>query len=134
MSVQRRVLVLGGIRSGKSELAESLVGAHDRVRYVATARGHDADPDWAARVRAHRDRRPAGWRTEEIGEQPGRLAEVLAAVQPDEAVLVDDLGGWLTALLDDAGAWPEGDVDAPAPAVAVLTAALRARPGTTVLV
>ena len=66
-----RTLVLGGIRSGKSEFAESLVADAANVRYVATASefadGVDADPDWAARISAHRDRRPSGWVTDEIG-------------------------------------------------------------------
>ena len=43
----RAVLVLGGIRSGKSEYAESLVPAGAEVRYVATAAPGDGDPEWA---------------------------------------------------------------------------------------
>src|SRR5437764_1479912 len=69
----RAVLVLGGIRSGKSEYAESLVSTATEVRYVATAApAGDDDPEWAARLAAHRDRRPAAWQTDEVGAEPGR--------------------------------------------------------------
>jgi nicotinate-nucleotide--dimethylbenzimidazole phosphoribosyltransferase len=111
-----RVLVLGGIRSGKSELAEQLVaqavagtaspaGPAERVRYVATAKPGDDDPEWTARLAAHRARRPATWQTEEVGGTPERLADLLTDAKPDEVLLVDDLGGWLTATLDAANAW-----------------------------
>ncbi|GAA1793043.1 cobalamin biosynthesis protein [Planosporangium flavigriseum] len=103
----RRFLVLGGIRSGKSELAENLVSGTGTVRYVATAGASGDDPGWTARVEAHRTRRPAGWATEEIGSDPDRLITLLAEAKPDEALLVDDLGGWLTASLDAAGAWSD---------------------------
>ncbi|MEV6694013.1 bifunctional adenosylcobinamide kinase/adenosylcobinamide-phosphate guanylyltransferase [Micromonospora sp. NPDC051196] len=96
-----RVLVLGGIRSGKSEFAESLVADATTVRYVATAAG-DEDAEWAARLAAHRARRPAAWSTEETASDPRRLADVIAAARPDETLLVDDLGGWVTVLLDPA--------------------------------
>ena len=56
-----RVLVTGGVRSGKSRHAESLLGAEDRVTYVAAGPRYD-DADWAARIAAHQDRRPATWR------------------------------------------------------------------------
>ncbi|MGW0433811.1 bifunctional adenosylcobinamide kinase/adenosylcobinamide-phosphate guanylyltransferase [Micromonospora sp. NPDC003197] len=97
------ILVLGGIRSGKSEYAESLIGDAPSVRYVATSvdAGPD-DPDWAARIKHHRTRRPGTWTTEEIGADPHRLAEVIATAKMDETLLVDDLGGWVTALLDPA--------------------------------
>ncbi|OLE26378.1 MAG: hypothetical protein AUG44_13110 [Actinobacteria bacterium 13_1_20CM_3_71_11] len=97
----RAVLVLGGIRSGKSEYAESLVSIAAEVRYVATAApAGDDDPEWAARLAAHRERRPAAWQTEEVGAEPGRLAGLLSEIKPDQTVLVDDLGGWMAALLD----------------------------------
>ena len=95
------VLVLGGIRSGKSEFAESLVRDTTAVRYVATAqRAEPDDPEWAARIEAHQLRRPSGWTTEETAADPSRLAELIAGAGPDDTLLVDDLGGWVTVLLD----------------------------------
>ncbi|KAB1930672.1 cobalamin biosynthesis protein [Micromonospora sp. ALFpr18c] len=95
------VLVLGGIRSGKSEFAESLVTDAPVVRYLATApEGDPEDTEWATRLAAHRSRRPGSWSTEETAEDPRRLADVLASAEPNETLLVDDLGGWVTVLLD----------------------------------
>ncbi|MFG3420508.1 bifunctional adenosylcobinamide kinase/adenosylcobinamide-phosphate guanylyltransferase [Micromonospora sp. NPDC049460] len=97
------VLVLGGIRSGKSEFAESLVAEAPTVRYVATAADAPADDaEWAARLAAHRARRPESWTTEETADDPRRLADVIASAGPNETLLVDDLGGWVTVLLDPA--------------------------------
>jgi adenosylcobinamide kinase/adenosylcobinamide-phosphate guanylyltransferase len=88
----RRVLVLGGQSSGKSAHAESLLtGA---VTYVATAPARDGDTDWDARVQAHVRRRPAHWTTVETGD----VAAVLRST--DGPLLVDDLGLWLTRVLD----------------------------------
>jgi adenosylcobinamide kinase/adenosylcobinamide-phosphate guanylyltransferase len=92
-----RVLVTGGVRSGKSTHAEALLADRPRVRYVAPGPEYD-DADWAARIAAHRERRPASWTTLETHD----LAE---ALQTDESVLVDCLGTWLTAVVDEAGLW-----------------------------
>jgi adenosylcobinamide kinase/adenosylcobinamide-phosphate guanylyltransferase len=88
----RTVLVLGGQSSGKSAFAESLLGPD--VLYVATAPPRD-DEDWVRRVSAHVDRRPSTWRTVETGDVAGALREATGQV------LVDDLGLWLTRVLDD---------------------------------
>ncbi|MEW2594177.1 bifunctional adenosylcobinamide kinase/adenosylcobinamide-phosphate guanylyltransferase [Micromonospora aurantiaca] len=97
------LLVLGGIRSGKSGFAESLVADAPTVRYVATApAGDPEDTEWAIRLAAHRARRPGSWSTEETAADPGRLVEVITAAGPNETLLVDDLGGWVTVLLDPA--------------------------------
>jgi nicotinate-nucleotide--dimethylbenzimidazole phosphoribosyltransferase len=101
-----RVLVLGGIRSGKSEYAEALLAGPEPVCYLATA-ARDDDPAWAARVAAHRERRTAAWTTEEFGADPHGLAPRLAGAKPDELLLVDDLGGWLTAVFEQARAWSD---------------------------
>ncbi|MCW3841414.1 bifunctional adenosylcobinamide kinase/adenosylcobinamide-phosphate guanylyltransferase [Micromonospora yasonensis] len=97
------LLVLGGIRSGKSEFAESLVADAPTVRYVATApEGDPEDTEWATRLAGHRARRPGSWTTEETAADPRRLADVIATAEPNETLLVDDLGGWVTVLLDPA--------------------------------
>lgn len=94
-----KVLVTGGVRSGKSRHAEGLLAADDEVVYVAPGPVPDrrADPDWADRVAAHRARRPAGWTTRET------RALATAVASAPGAVLVDCLGTWLTAVVDDAG-------------------------------
>src|SRR4051794_28280136 len=104
MSVDRwtTVLVLGGIRSGKSAFAESLVADAPSVRYVATAAAGEDDPEWLDRIEAHQRRRPQSWTTEETGADPDRLTALLTEAKPDDTLLVDDLGGWVTALLHPA--------------------------------
>jgi len=92
-----RVLVTGGVRSGKSTHAESLLADRPAVRYVAPGPTSD-DGDWAARVAAHRLRRAASWTTLETHD-------LAAALATDLPVLVDCLGTWLTAVVDDAGLW-----------------------------
>ncbi len=94
------VLVLGGIRSGKSEFAESLIADAATVRYVATAVGGQDDAEWLARIEAHQLRRPQSWTTEETGADPARLTGLVADAKPDETLLIDDLGGWVASLLD----------------------------------
>lgn len=116
----RVVLVLGGARSGKSEVAERLVAdGAEAVTYVATGAPPDvdADPGWAARVGAHRARRPAGWRTVEVA---AALPSTLRALTG--AVLVESLGTWVARA-------PDFAVDADA-----LCRALPEREGATVLV
>jgi len=95
-------LVLGGARSGKSGHAEHLAASlPEPVSYVATA-SVDGDDDLAARIAAHRARRPASWTTIESGPD---LPALLAATAG--TVLLDALGPWLAAAPDlavDAGA------------------------------
>ena len=100
-----KVLVTGGVRSGKSRHAESLLAAEPAVRYVAPGPVRD-DADWQERIAVHRARRPKHWTTLETGD-------LAAALATDDAVLVDCLGTWLTRLVDDAGLW-----DAPMPDLA----------------
>jgi adenosyl cobinamide kinase/adenosyl cobinamide phosphate guanylyltransferase/NaMN:DMB phosphoribosyltransferase len=111
MSVDRwnTALVLGGIRSGKSAFAESLVSDAASVRYVATAVGGEDDPEWMNRIEAHQRRRPQSWTVEDTGADPARLAALLAEAKPDDTLLVDDLGGWVAALLEPANQ-PNDDV------------------------
>lgn len=110
MSSPRLVLVLGGTRSGKSELAERLAADPGRpVHYLATApSGPDGD---AARIVAHQQRRPASWRTVELAGDHDPAASVREA--GTATVLLDGLGAWLAGLLhaaqllDDDGEQPD---------------------------
>jgi adenosylcobinamide kinase/adenosylcobinamide-phosphate guanylyltransferase len=95
------VLVLGGARSGKSTFAESLVADVPVLDYVAPgAPPSPDDPEWAARVRAHQQRRPAGWRTVETLDLAAPLDQ-----PTDEPVLIDCLSTWLAGAMDLAGIW-----------------------------
>ncbi|MEV6149340.1 bifunctional adenosylcobinamide kinase/adenosylcobinamide-phosphate guanylyltransferase [Nonomuraea sp. NPDC052129] len=98
----RRTLLLGGSRSGKSAEAELRLAADPYVTYVATGSRGEGDGEWAARVRAHRERRPAHWATVETTDLAGTIR---AATTP---LLVDGLGTWLAAVFDEYGAW-DGD-------------------------
>lgn len=112
-------LVLGGMRSGKSEHAESLVARAPAVTYVATAdtrAGAGADDAFVARVGAHRERRPPLWPTIEPDDLPGTLRDLTGTA------LVDSIGTWIVRF---------AGFDAP---VADLCAALVGRAGDTVVV
>ncbi|KID30994.1 adenosylcobinamide kinase /adenosylcobinamide-phosphate guanylyltransferase [Prauserella rugosa] len=99
-----RTLVLGGVRSGKSRYAEQLAAHHPHVTYIAAGMPpSDDDPEWSARVAAHRARRPAHWGTVETGDITAALREA------DRPVLIDCLGTWLTRVLDESGAWEQSD-------------------------
>jgi len=108
------VLVLGGTRSGKSAVAESLVagGGWTGVVYVAT--GSADDDEMAGRIAAHRARRPPGWHTVETRDP----AAAVRGAPPGSAVLVDALGPWLAARLDGDRAVLLAEVDALALAAA----------------
>jgi adenosylcobinamide kinase/adenosylcobinamide-phosphate guanylyltransferase len=108
-----RILVTGGVRSGKSRHAESLLAAAPSVAYVAPGPTleEEPDPDWAARLAAHQARRPEGWRTVESRDLAGALADGLAA---GDAVMVDCLGTWLTAVMDSRGLWEASSEEATA--------------------
>ncbi len=89
------VLVLGGTRSGKSELAERWAATADPVTYLAT--GSATDGAMADRIARHRARRPGSWTTVEAGAE---LVAALDAVPPTDTVLVDALGTWVAAHRD----------------------------------
>jgi adenosylcobinamide kinase/adenosylcobinamide-phosphate guanylyltransferase len=69
------ILILGGVRSGKSAYAQELAqhqGAHC-VLFVATAEAGDAE--MARRITAHRQSRPATWRTLEAPREVAKAIE-----------------------------------------------------------
>ena len=110
-------VVLGGTRSGKSEVAERIAASLPApITYLATASVSD-DPEFEARVVRHRARRPDSWQTMEAATD---LPRVLAELQG--TALVDSIGTWIASAPGFAA-----DVDA-------LCDACRKRDGDTVLV
>jgi adenosylcobinamide kinase/adenosylcobinamide-phosphate guanylyltransferase len=93
-----KTLILGGVRSGKSQLAEAMAAATGvTVGYIATARA--GDDAMHQRIEAHRARRPDSWG---CYEEPLCLARVLREqARADRCLLVDCLSLWLTNLLLD---------------------------------
>lgn len=91
-----QTLILGGMRSGKSRLAERLAQQSDcPVIYLATANAGDAE--MAARIAHHRSTRPTNWKTVEAPIALASAMEQHAAA--DRLLLVDCLTLWLTNLL-----------------------------------
>lgn len=107
---------LGGIRSGKSRLAQQRFGAELAARglrhpaYLGTllADAAEADLELALRLTEHRRDRPAGWATVEVGQ------DLLAAGQACRRAGHD---AWF---LDGLGAWAALQLNAPQQAMAAL--------------
>jgi adenosylcobinamide kinase/adenosylcobinamide-phosphate guanylyltransferase len=100
-------LILGGARSGKSDLAMRLAWSTGRpVLFVATM--EPADEESRLRVAAHRAARPRHWRTIEA---PIALLDVLTAeARAGETVVIDCVTLWISNLL--MASLGDADVDA----------------------
>ncbi len=86
-------MVIGGIRSGKSGIAEDIFtdligGSSSEAVYIATGPSPQMDDSWAKRIAAHRDRRPPSWSTVEVGD----LGDLSLSLEVQELpVIVDSL-------------------------------------------
>ncbi len=89
-------LILGGVRSGKSRLAEQqALDSALEVVYIATATA--GDDEMQKRIQKHQQQRPAHW---QLVEEPLMLAEALQNhASTERCLLVDCLTLWLTNLL-----------------------------------
>ena len=118
----KRILILGGVSSGKSKYAEGLLrGWEDQRSYIATARAGDAE--MAAKIAAHQVQRGGGW---QVLDGAVDCAGALAAADNTHAVLLDSVSMWVSNVVLDGG-----DVDA---RLADLIAALEARAAPMILV
>lgn len=87
------IFVSGGVRSGKSAYAESIVRASGSSRKVYLASGQAHDEEMKKRIERHRtDRRQDGWHTI---EQAYSMESVLGKLQPGDLVLWDCVTTWL---------------------------------------
>ena len=100
-------LILGGQRSGKSRLAETLIeDAAGGGVYLATAEARDGE--MTDRIAAHRARRGPDWDT--IEEPIDILPQIIEHAAPDRPVLVDCLTLWISNLME-AGRDPEPEAE-----------------------
>ncbi|WP_112663829.1 bifunctional adenosylcobinamide kinase/adenosylcobinamide-phosphate guanylyltransferase [Microvirga flavescens] len=92
----RRVLVLGGARSGKSRIAQELAEKSGlELLYVATAQAWD--DEMRERIAHHRTTRDERWSTH---EEPLHLADALRLqTRASRVVLVDCLTLWLSNVM-----------------------------------
>lgn len=92
----RLILITGGIRSGKSRMAEQLLAHTSSVLYMATA--HCTDEEMRRRIAFHRASRPAAWTTVE----QYRGLDSLVEQSPAADVLLDCVSNMVTNLMLDA--------------------------------
>lgn len=88
------LLILGGVRSGKSRFAITGIPSGARVTFIATAEARDAE--MAARIARHQAERPSSWRTV---EEPYDVAARLLEVDSADAVIIDCVTVWVANLL-----------------------------------
>lgn len=88
------LLILGGVRSGKSRFAITGIPSHARVAFVATAEPRDAE--MATRIARHQGERPSGWRTI---EEPTDLVSRFQEFAGFDRVIVDCVTVWVANLL-----------------------------------
>lgn len=111
------VLLVGGARSGKSQLALRLAERQSApVVFIATAEA--GDEEMGERIERHRRERPASWRTV---EEPFELQHALKSVPAQSCVVLDCLTLWVANAIDRLD---PAEVEAQA-ATAARTAALR---------
>ncbi|HCS71532.1 MAG TPA: bifunctional adenosylcobinamide kinase/adenosylcobinamide-phosphate guanylyltransferase [Rhodospirillaceae bacterium] len=100
-------LILGGQRSGKSRLAETLIeDAAGGGLYLATAEARDGE--MTERIATHRARRGPDWET--IEEPLDILGQIREHAAPGRPVLVDCVTLWLSNLMA-AGRDAESEVE-----------------------
>jgi adenosyl cobinamide kinase/adenosyl cobinamide phosphate guanylyltransferase len=89
-------VLLGGARSGKSELSSELAAATDLpVVVVVTAEARDAE--MTERIRRHRESRPAAWVTVEA---PVEVARAVGELAPNAFVVLDCLSLWVSNAIE----------------------------------
>jgi len=118
------VLLIGGARSGKSDLALRLAAEQSSpVVFLATAQA--GDTEMAGRIAQHRAARPGSWQTV---EEALRLRETIEGIPSDSCLVIDCLTLWTSNALSEFG-----EAEARAQAAAAACAA-SARHGLTVVV
>lgn len=89
-------VLLGGARSGKSELSARLASTSGQpVVVIVTAEARDEE--MTERIRRHRAARPSSWETVEA---PRALADAVRDLAPEAFVVLDCLTLWVSNLIE----------------------------------
>ena len=89
--MNKNILITGGIRSGKSLFAESLILSYGKKStYLATAK--KIDEEMEKRIKKHKQRRKDKWYE---FESEINLVDTLSIVKKDSPVLIDCITLWL---------------------------------------
>lgn len=111
MARAKLIFVSGGVRSGKSAFAESLVRQFDAQRKIYLASGRADDAEMKERIERHRnDRKMDGWQTIEQAKQ---FENILPLMGNGDAVLWDCVTTWLANELYEG--WERGEMCAEIP-------------------
>jgi adenosylcobinamide kinase/adenosylcobinamide-phosphate guanylyltransferase len=100
----RIVLIIGGVRSGKSRFAQDL--AHklsaDNVLFVATAEA--GDDEMIRRIQIHQAARPGTWTTLEAAQNIGaRMQQTQQSAKPCHTIVIDCLTLLVSNVLQSCG-------------------------------
>ena len=121
------ILILGGVRSGKSRYAQQLAQRANRVTFVATAERRD-DEEMLKKIERHCAERPSHWKTI---EEPLNLAQIVRSAGTDcDVLLIDCLTLFASNLLEAYGE----DLVLAQPQIDDLCAALQSASCTVILV
>ena len=95
--MQNLTFITGGVRSGKSLLAEEFASASGKpVIYLATMQAWQGDAEQIKRIDQHKARRPENWTTIEC---PRHAERVLAGLDSPSFVVFDCLSLYITNIL-----------------------------------
>jgi adenosylcobinamide kinase/adenosylcobinamide-phosphate guanylyltransferase len=89
-------VLLGGARSGKSELSVRLASASGRS-VVVIVTGEARDEEMTERIRRHRAARPPSWETVEA---PRALPDAVRVLEPEAFAVLDCLTLWVSNLIE----------------------------------
>ncbi len=90
------IFISGPSNSGKSCWGEYLIEKNRKVTYVATSKIYSDDNSWLKRIAKHKKRRPKCWKTVECDQD---LIEKIEDIHPENALLIDSLGGYISNTL-----------------------------------
>ena len=100
-----KICLTGGIRSGKSTIAQSLVADHPSTKPLVVVFGRNGcDDEFDARIAYHKSTRPETWNVLELGDAPvgAWVSSLEAAIQEGtDVILLDCVGTLLSCVIDE---------------------------------